>query len=636
MSGIAGMVRWDGAPIDEAAVGRMTAAVAHRGLDGVHVLRRDGLAMVFAHTMTTPEATFDRQPLVDPSGVLYSMFDGRLDNRDELARALRIEERLSAVPDSVLATAAYREWGADCAIRLLGDFSLIVWDSWRRQIFAARDVMGVRPFYYRHDWNGLAWASEQGALASGDVNEGCVGEALANRITSCHETIHRNVMRLPMAHALLATSNGQLRSWRYWRPEPDAAIRYRDARDYEEHFRSLFRDAVRARLRLAGGAALMLSGGLDSSSIAAQVREFRDEGVPAADRVEAFSTVVPGHMADEGPAIRAVVERTGLRSTCYPLEQVTESDFASDALASLDFPCGPDVLQQTARDRGLRVAFTGTGGDEWFFGGVGDLSDLLRRGRLLRAASWLRDFGRVPHTPLPIALLRMAAWMALPEAIKQPVRSALGRRAVPPWIDARFASATALEDRLRATPDHVPFDSVGAFEAFWGATCADSVFRREQGERASARDGLEERHPYCDRRLIEFALAIPADIRCAGGVPKGLVRRAMAAALPPALARIPRQTDFGFMTVAWLDALGGAARISRSRPCARGWVTPEALEAMYVQMARGLTRYMWPIWAVFAADVWLNAMDARFGAYKERTWQSNAISTREATQRIPA
>ena len=636
MSGTAGIARWDRRPIEETVVSRLTAALAHRGLDGIHVLRREGLAMVFAHTTTTPEAAFDRQPLVDASAGLYSMFDGRLDNRDELARALQIEGPLSALPDSVLAMAAYRKWGSDCAVRLLGDFSLIVWDSRRRRIFAARDVMGMRPFYYRNDRDGFTWASEQAALASGGVNEGYVAEALCNRITSCDETIHRGVMRLPMAHALVATADGQLRCWRYWRPEPDAAIRYRDIRDYEQHFRALLRDAVRARLRLAGGAALMLSGGLDSSSIAAQVREFREEGLPAADRIEAFSTVAPGHASDEGPAIRSVAEWTGLPSTCYPLEEVSESDFTADAAASLDFPCGPDILQQTARDRGLRVVFTGTGGDEWFFGGIGDLADLLRRGRLLRAASWLRDFGRVPNTPARPAALRIAAWMALPDGIKPTVRRALGRRAVPPWIDRRFAEATALEDRLRARPDDVPFYSVGASEAFWAATRADTAFHLEQGERASARDGLEERHPYYDRRLIEFALAIPSDVRCAGGIPKGLVRRALADALPPALAGMPPPMDFGFLTVAWLDAVGGNARICRSRPCIHEWVRPEVLDIMYGQMARGLTRYMWPIWAVFAADVWLNAMDARFGALKETTWQSNERSTSEATQRIPA
>ena len=617
MSGLAGIVRWDGAPVEASDVERLTRGVAHRGLDGISVLTRGAVTMIFAKTVTTPEALFDAQPAVDEQAGLLVVFDGRLDNRDELAAALGNDGSLLDVPDSMLAASAYRQWGSECAVRLLGDFSMVVWDAPKRRLFAARDVMGVRPLYYRADPRAFAWASEMGALATGAANEGYIGEILSHRVTSIDETIHRGVMRLPMAHTLVATAGGTIRRWRYWRPSPGGRIRYRDAREYEEHFRTVFGEAVRARLRLSGGAALLLSGGIDSSSIAAQVARFRSEGLPAAGRVETFSTVVPGHAADEGPVIAAVAERTGLSSTCLSLEEVTEADFATDAAASLDLPAAPDSLQQAAARRGLRVSFSGSGGDEWFFGTDGDLADLLRDGSLLRSARWLRSSQRVPnHKPWPSSL-RTAAWMSLPEGVKPAVRCALRRRAVPPWIDDRFAGWIGLEDRLRARPDAVEFDSIGDRYAFWAATRGDAAFHNEQGERASARDGLEERHPYYDRRVIEFALATPPEIRCAGGVPKGLVRRAMSAALPPLVTGMPPEADFGFLTVRWLDSLGGADRISSSRPCRRGWMRPEAVTDMYTAMSSGLTRYMWPIWAAFAVDVWLGTLDTRAEALVE-------------------
>ncbi|MGH9144933.1 MAG: asparagine synthase-related protein [Vicinamibacterales bacterium] len=591
--------------------------VTYRGPDGIRNWYAPGIAMAFAKFARTPDALADRQPLEDPGTQTCVTFDGRLDNREELAAQLDL--RVSdSTPDSVLASAAYWRWGLDCPVRLLGDFSLVVWDGRERRLFMARDIFGLRPLFYRRMGDGLWWASDQQALVSPRspaINEGYVGELLSDRMTTIDETIYEEVRRLPMAHALTICGTG-LRQWRYWRPNPDDQPRHRDPRDYEEQFRTLLKEAVRVRLRANGPAALMLSGGIDSSSVAVQISELLRGGDEAASRITAFSLTIPDHAACEGRVIRQVLERVPLASHLVSARDPTEADFESDATASLDLPELPNsIMTRPLRDaavaNGCAVALTGYGGDEWFDTSYAELSDLLRRGGVIASVGWLKRVAQVPgRIPLP-QILKLASWMALPETARQVVRRRLSRNPVPRWIEPRFARDINLADRFRRQQDAVQFESLAQREMFRDATGGEQTFRTDHEERYHAACGLEQRHPLMDRRLVEFALALPPRLRCSQGKSKALVRWAMSDTLPEAVTGTSSSTDYCFLGLRVLSRLGGLARLLDGEAVRRRWLRPNETAELYRKLQDGASRSLWPLCSATGIDFWLRAVERR-------------------------
>src|SRR5579864_1002567 len=146
MSGIAGIFFRDGRPVESARLQKMSAAMAHRGPHGEGVWARGSAGFAHRQLHTCPEGVQERQPLADRAGEFCLVFDGRIDNREELFSELKIgQDAWSSISDTVLLLAAYRNWGEDCAVKLLGDFAFAVWDAANQRVFCARDAMGIKP-----------------------------------------------------------------------------------------------------------------------------------------------------------------------------------------------------------------------------------------------------------------------------------------------------------------------------------------------------------------------------------------------------------------------------------------------------------------------------------------------------------
>ena len=160
MSGIAGVVDFDGRPVDRAALGRLASAAPHRGPDGTSIVVDGAVGMVHQALRTIPPAGAGL-PLVDASTKRMLTFDGRLDDRNGLIADLDLDSRTPSLSDASLVMRAYDRWGATCPEHLVGDFAFAVWDGPRRRIVCARDPLGVRPFCYWTDGRVLIWASEQ-------------------------------------------------------------------------------------------------------------------------------------------------------------------------------------------------------------------------------------------------------------------------------------------------------------------------------------------------------------------------------------------------------------------------------------------------------------------------------------------
>jgi len=283
MSGIAGIIHLDRAPVEPALIQRMTDALAGRGPDaqGCWIDKHVGLG--HRAFWTTPEAISERQPDADAVASLAITFDGRIDNRDELIRLLGAAGRPPRDDTDVeIVLRAYQCWGESCAVRLLGDFAFAIWDGRRGSLFCARDLFGTRPLYYHHRPGQIfAFASTPAALFAGAVlakqlNEARIADYLVSELEGVDKTstFYAGVLRLPPAHTLTIGPSG-LSLKRYWQPQPGPELRLSSDKEYEEAFLEPFTAAVRCRLRGGEMVTSMLSGGLDSSSIVGVGRKLR-------------------------------------------------------------------------------------------------------------------------------------------------------------------------------------------------------------------------------------------------------------------------------------------------------------------------------------------------------------------------
>ena len=520
--------------------------------------------------------------------------DGRIDNRDELQAALGATLRTGT--DVELVLRAYQRWGEDSPRRILGDFAYAIWDSRARRLFCARDHLGLRPFYYFTDGRVFLWASEpQQLLRHPSVprqpNQGMIAEYLANQITSLEETLYQGILRLPPAHFLVVEPTG-LRKQRYWDIDPSHQIRYKTDREYADHFRHVFNEAVRCRLRSQGPVAAELSGGIDSSCIVGMCQHLFRGGASPDLGFETLSLVFPGQSCDETSYLRQVVAFWGLRSNELPVSPDPEW-YPECAARYLDFPdhsnCHmSDFPAALAESKGFRVILTGLGGDDWFTGSPA-LSRTRRALRRLRSRPNLATAG---------SLLADSFRM-----IRRRIRKSSPPLA--PWIPEAFARRARLAERVRNQP---PAGLYGRL------TSATLVHFLEMKERASARCGVEHRHPFHDRRLIELALALPPDQLQRGDQSKFILRQAMKGLVPDPVLQRRDKAEFSSVGAREYESDTIARLFHSSRIAEQGWIDQARVTAMYREFMetwnhgqKDCLPHVWPLDMCLGIELWFRA-----------------------------
>jgi asparagine synthase (glutamine-hydrolysing) len=608
MSGLAGILATDDRHVQAHEIQRLIGTLAHRAADGMSHAIQGCVAMGFACTRVSTLETAWEQPLVDMGGRTIVTFDGRIDNRDDLLRRLTLP---AATPDAALVSAAYRVWGPEFPSHLLGDFALAVWDAREHVLFLARDVIGLRPLYYTSAGDDFRWASETRTLVEGRpvrLNESVIAQHIADRLTTTTETLYDGVAQVAPAHAMTVDARGRVRCWKYWEPAI-RPLRLRDVREYDDAIWAALHDAVRVRLRGTAGATLSLSSGIDSGAIAAHVAALRDAGEADAARTQTLTLATD--TGNEASRASLTAEWLKLPWREIPAASVSETELLDDAVRMRAFPQHPNSriaapLRSCASAHG-RVLLYGLGSDIWLHGWHWTVADLLRRGRLVSAARWMRFIATSPDPePIP-GQLWLAAWTMTPLRTKRVLRRMLKRNPVPPWIEPAFASRTALADRIRAAQEHRWLGSYSATEMFAFGTSGEQIVRLSEFELLHAYAGLEMRCPFYDRRLIELALSLPADVRSTAGLPKAVLRRSAAAHLPPRVAAAAPDPPGDWSLVRVLEGLGFPRRIHALEAARRGWIDPQRTEETWQRWAAGGEGFGWPIWGMAAIDFWLHA-----------------------------
>lgn len=634
MSGIAGIYSRDGRPVDQALLKSMTDVIAHRGPDGVAHWVSGPVGLGHRMFCTTPESLHEKQPLTDDAAQLCLTFDGRVDNREELKSAVEAKGlRLRDDTDAELVLRAYQCWGKECPGKILGDFAFAIWDGHQHELFCARDILGIRPFYHYVSDGLFLFASELRQILEDPrvprrPNEGMVGEYLASQITSQTETLYQGILRLRPAHALIIRSDG-IQVWRYWSLDPALEIRHRTDEEYADHFLGVFREAVRCRLRAHGPIGAELSGGVDSSSVVAVCSRLLQEGLPGNPSFHAFSLVFPDVEAcNEVDYAQEVATSFGLNWHQVRLGPPDGAWYAMQARRLKDFPGYPNgypmdaPLYQSARAEGCHVLLTGFGGDEWFWGSSLAYADMVRHRRCGQIVGRLRaDCAADGLTKATRNLLTQGCWPLLPAAAQRLVRVCLGKSRRQPWLNTRFAQRIRLDSRVNRK-DHGPgCRSLVQAEMVRYLARGDLTHEMEIMESGAASAGVEYRHPFDDRRVIAFAGAIPASQLLRNGQPKFVLRNAMQSYLPEKVRLRAGKADFSHLFAETLETPEIRELFSSLQIAANGWVEASELARMHSRMSdmyhradSGYYRGCWELWMAAGIELWYRTtpkVDAR-------------------------
>lgn len=554
MSALLALFHRDGRPASAEDLAAPLAATVDRAVHGRRLRLLGPVAIAHQHLHAFAEDAHDEQPLVDPDGPLAVAFDGRLDNRRELLCDL--DSPLEAEPpsDARLVLAAYRRWRSDCVSRLLGDFSFALWDGAGRQLLLGRDALGTRGLCYHLDDRLLLAATDTEALLAHPavpvtIDEVKVALFLSSDWRDQERSFFAGIRHVPPGEALAVSPEGT-RRWRHWHLALGRPGRRVDRIEAAGELRRRLERATSDRLRATGPAAVSLSGGMDSTTVAAlAARQLAAGSAPA--RLRSYSYVFDELAScDERPWIGPVVALYDLEANLLPSDEAyTLRDPAtwpsrrgfpdSDAFARL-----PESVRAAAARDGIRQLLVGHYGDALFLSGRLWLAAMLRDGRALEALAIL--WRRRAHVAWRRDLWEMGLRAALPPRWKRRVRGQWprGLHDLAPSVSRGLARRTDLADRLGATIA-VPEGANPAQAALY----EDLLFGPRPQALAAARPdyerlGVDLADPLHDRRVVELVATLPADLLGLPGASKRVLRDATAGLLPPYVRRRPGKTDF--------------------------------------------------------------------------------------------
>jgi asparagine synthase (glutamine-hydrolysing) len=631
MSGIAVLYQWDGAPADRSTVERMIAAVPYRSVDGSGVWGDGPVAIGHAKLQTTPEAAAETSPFVDEAGGLVLSMDGRVDNRDELTAELNSRgHRVATGTDAEIVLRAWQCWGTEAPARVIGDFAFALWDAAKRTLFCARDPLGVKGFYYFDGPGFFLCASElhqlfQDARVARRPNEPAIADILVRTPVSRQETLFEGILRLEPAHYLCVSPRG-VECRRYYDLDASREISYSTDEEYSEHFLLLFKEAVRCRLRSNKGVASELSGGLDSSSIVCLTEQMRRDGEVQVPSFETFSVRFESGPAAEAEYVEEVLQKYPHRHTYLAPGMAPLAELNSQVAHYLDLPDFPNGVcayytPVLANRDDLRVRLTGLGGDEWLGSTYLAYADLLRR---LRIAALIRRMridrnqpaGFAPFPGYARAFWRYGVLPLAPYRLKAALRPWLFRPPeIHPIVAPAFAAKTGLLDRLSERQDWPRRRSFAQQFLYRVYASGFLAYGLEMDARWTAGFRLEGRNPFLDRRILEFAFAIPDDQRSRPGVSKFVLRNSMRTILPERIRLRSSKADLTELYPMALSALGGERLFDRLSVVKNGWVDGAVVRGLYRSMARAFSRrdpsYMenaLELWNIFAVELWFNVV----------------------------
>jgi len=611
---------------DAALIERMAARICHRGPDDRGFSIKPGVGLGHNRLSIIDLAT-GHQPLFNETGQIAIIHNGEIYNFPELRTDLESRgHHFSTHSDTETIVHLYEEFGDQCLERLRGMFAFAIYDGRSHRLFAARDRLGKKPFYYAVRPSGLIFASElKGLLAHPEVSRELDPLALDDYLTFQYvpapRTILRGVEKLEAAHALVY-ENGRVRTWRYWQPSylPKRRI---SADDAGREALAQIEDAVRCRLISDVPLGCFLSGGIDSSLVVAMMRRH------VTGPLRTFSIGFRESGFDELPYARAIARHFDTQHEEFVVE-VNAVGILPRLVWHYDEPFAdssglPTYILSELTRRHVTVALNGDGGDESFAGyqryadcGFAVFNSWRRFPESLRR----RLIG--PATGLLHAALPKSGRLELAEYVNR--ASMLGD-------DERYCEAMRIfrpdqKQRLYRREFAAPLEAAGQSDPMartlrWMAQLGERAHRLDRMafgdlmgylpdcllvkvDRATMAHGLEGRSPLLDHHVVEFAAQLPAELRMLGGVPKGLLRKYGAPLFPPGLLDRPKK-GFTLPIREWfrngLDRVATELLLTR-RLAERQMFDQKYIRLLFDQHRRGSQNHHYRLWALICFELW--------------------------------
>ena len=619
MCGICGIIHFDGKPATQRLLAAMNDKLRHRGPDGDGYLV-DGAVGLAMRRLKIIDIAGSDQPLYNEDGSVALVFNGEIYNFRELrGRLERLGHRFRSDGDGETIVHLYEEYGADALNHLRGMFALALWDARRGRLLLARDRFGQKPLYTYQDSRVFVFASEiKAILAHPDVRRvsrfgADDGSALADYLSFGYlpapETAFRDIHMLEPAAWLAVDRAGSVKSGRYWQlpalAPPDPAA---NSATYTGELREQLETAVKLRLVSDVPLGSFLSGGLDSSLIAALMRAGSNADVAT------FSIGFEGDDSfDETLYAEQVARHLGTQHTAFrvkadAMELLPELVWHHDQPFA-DSSAIPTYLVSKLTREHATVALTGDGGDELFAG--------YER---FYAAELMRRLGFVPA-----ALMRGAGNLLrlLPEGTGyyNPVKRArrFARAASLPLAQAYFDLVRVFDGELlaeicrggeRRRPSINPYLDAGQphpvaqlAQANMRSYLSDDLLIK--ADRCSMQASLEARAPFLDHELAEYAATIPFNLKLKGSRTKHILKEAARGLLPDAIIE-RKKHGFGLPLGAWLRRDSAHVRdilLSR-RARQRGLLNMAIVERLIREHESGRRDHNRQLWALLTLEEW--------------------------------
>ena len=527
-----GIWTFDGAGIATQEIADVRAALGSAESERAFEYTEAAIQMLYLPWPARSESERDEQPFRSRAGQVV-FWDGRLDNREELIVSLRTELRKDPADVAIVAT-ALQLWGIAALGKFLGDWALSVWDPKERIVILARDFLGTKPLYYKNDEGSFSWSTliepllrlkKQAFHLREEYLAGWFSQFPGTTLTP-FAGIHSVP---PASYVLFRPRKAIVRE--YWNFDSAKRVRHQDDRGYEEHFRALFEESVRRRLRSTTPVLAELSGGMDSSSIVCMADFVLARGHAETARLDTISFYDDSEPNWNESAYFNIVEqrrghaglhlpvhfRNSLRPR-FPAERFAPTPGSGDSLNENE--------QYTAylRSGQYRVLLQGLGGDE-VLGGIPafspELADLLICGQIRSFAKRLMAWSlaaRVPVFRLTMDVFREYF----------PARFLNRTLDAVPWLRPEFVRRNR-EALLGHEPRHAGWDVRPSFRANLEAL---DYLRRHIGCLTSSANTVERRFPYLDRDLLEFLYAVPRGQLLRPNQRRSLMRRALRGIVP--------------------------------------------------------------------------------------------------------
>jgi len=536
--------RWniDRKPIDPDYLEKVKPVIAPYGPDDGGSFTKPGIAILYRAFHTTKESRREAQPHVTESGAVIA-WDGRLDNRADLICQMGDHLTVNST-DVAIVVRAYEEWGANCFAKLAGDWALSIWDAKSRSLLLAKDPIGTRHLYYSIDNDQVTWSTilDPLVLFAGKSVVLCE-EYIAGWFSffpATHLTPYIGIHSVPPS-SFVVMRNGKQTVTKYWDFDPGKQTRYRTDAEYEEHFRSVFGEAVRCRLRSDSPILAELSGGMDSSSIVCMADTLIARGAaetPRLDTVSYFDDSEPNW--NERPYFARVEEKRGCVGTHIDVSSKERPVLGTDnhrfRAAPGSSARSPQQLVSCMTSHGNRVLLSGIGGDE-VTGGVpnptSELQDLLARGHFRALVHQLRIWAFNKRKPWFYLLLEAMREFLPPALIGVPKY-----KRPAPWLRPDFVKRNRFA--FQGYPNRPKL--FGPLPSFQHNSSTLGALRRQLAGEALSEDlPREKRYPYLDRSLLEFMCSLPRNQLVRPGQRRSLMRRALVGIVPDELLERKRK-----------------------------------------------------------------------------------------------